>query len=263
MEALLGLLDPKAFSSILVLAVLIALETAIPLFVGRRGRVHHNAKNFAIGLFNVFALGALFAIVFRWQANVAGEQEWGILGLLDAPLWLETALAFVLFDAWMYCWHRANHEIKFLWRFHRAHHTDTEMDASTAVRFHPVEIVFSSLLRLLIIPLIGLSLGQLALYESLLLPVILIQHANFRMPFELDTALRVVFVTPWMHWVHHSELQPETDSNYSSLFSWCDRIGGTFRLRSDPGAINYGLAEFRESRWLSLWGFLRTPFRRL
>jgi sterol desaturase/sphingolipid hydroxylase (fatty acid hydroxylase superfamily) len=253
----------KLIATVTVLAVLWTLESLAPLFAGRQRRTRHIATNLAVGLFNSVVLGFIFAFAFRWEADRIVAPGWGLLGLFEAPRWVETAIAIVLFDAWMYLWHRANHRIPLLWRFHRAHHTDAEMDASSAVRFHPIEIAYSSCLRLLVIPLIGIDLAQLAIYEAALLPVILFHHSNIHMPYRLDAALRAVIVTPWMHWVHHSDRQPETDSNYSSLFSWCDRIGGTFRIRTDPLAIRYGLSEFREPRWATLWGFLKTPFTSL
>jgi hypothetical protein len=169
----------------------------------------------------------------------------------------------LLLDAWMYAWHRANHALPFLWRFHRMHHSDPTVDVTTALRFHCGEIVLSSLLRLAVVPLLGLELWQVILYETMLLPVIAFHHSNVALPERWDRLLRLVIVSPNMHRVHHSDWQPETDSNFASIFSWWDRLGRSFRLRPDVRTLHYGLREFDGDRWQSLWGLLRTPLARL
>jgi sterol desaturase/sphingolipid hydroxylase (fatty acid hydroxylase superfamily) len=169
--------------------------------------------------------------------------------------------AVVLMDGWMYLWHRLNHRLPWLWRFHAVHHADAEMDATSAVRFHTGEIALSSVARLAVLPLLGLSVGQVLLYEALLLPVILFHHSNVRVPAALDRVLRLVIVTPWMHWVHHSEWRPETDSNFSSVLSVWDRLFGSFRLRERPGEIRLGLGMTDEHAWRTLPGMLAMPFR--
>jgi sterol desaturase/sphingolipid hydroxylase (fatty acid hydroxylase superfamily) len=163
----------------------------------------------------------------------------------------------------MYLWHRANHAIPFLWRFHRMHHSDPAVDVTTALRFHVGEITLSSTLRLAVIPLLGLRLGEVILYETLLLPVIAFHHSNVALPEKWDRRLRAVIVSPNMHRVHHSDWQPETDSNFSSIFSWWDRLGRSFRLRPDIRALRYGLRDFDGQEWQNLWGLLRTPLRTL
>jgi sterol desaturase/sphingolipid hydroxylase (fatty acid hydroxylase superfamily) len=180
---------------------------------------------------------------------------------LDAPAWVTWPLAILLFDGWMYDWHVLNHKVPLLWRFHAVHHSDREMDASSALRFHTGEIVLSGCGRLIVLPVLGMTMPQLLLYELLLQPVILFHHSNERVPARLDAMLRWLIVTPWMHWVHHSRWQPETDSNYASVLSVWDRIFGTFRLRSQPRQINLGLDEDRSERqWRTLWGMLARPF---
>ena len=183
----------------------------------------------------------------------------------DAPLpvWAQWLIILLLFDLWQYTWHRINHRVRFLWRFHSVHHVDADMDASTAVRFHPVEIMLSFLARTVVMSLLGMSVGQMLLYESILLPVILFHHSNIKIPERSDRALRWLIVTPYMHWVHHSERQPETDSNYSSLLSVWDRIFRSFRLRPDPERIVLGLDSYPEVNWRSIRGSLMMPFMTL
>jgi len=175
---------------------------------------------------------------------------------------LQWVTAIVFFDCWQYWWHRLNHRIPLLWRFHSVHHADAELDVSSGVRFHTGEMMLSFIARLAVIPLLGITLPQLAIYEAISLPVILFHHSNLRISGGLDRRLRWFIVTPWMHFVHHSRWQPETDSNYSSLLSVWDRIFGSFRLREKPEEISLGLNEWQEREWRRLPGMLAAPFRK-
>ena len=251
----------KTVLAIAVLAFLWCLETWLPLYRERHGnRLKHAGRNIVIALFNttvILMLYGIMAVVALWNYN----QKIGLLNLLDLPPTIETGIALLLFDGWMYLWHRANHKIPFLWRFHRMHHSDREMDVTSATRFHTGELIFSSILRLGVIPLLGLELWQLVLYEVMLLPVIQFHHSNVNLPERWDRLLRAIIVSPNMHRVHHSRIQHETDSNYSSVFSFWDRLACTFRRREDVGAIEFGLLEFDDLKWQTILGMLRTPFR--
>jgi sterol desaturase/sphingolipid hydroxylase (fatty acid hydroxylase superfamily) len=178
------------------------------------------------------------------------------------PVYLEAMVAFIMFDIWMYFWHLVNHKIRLLWRFHRVHHSDIEMDATTAMRFHPGEIIYSSFLRLIIIPMIGINLAQLIIYEMFLQAVIIFHHSNVNLPEQWDRIFRVVIVTPNMHRVHHSKEWSESNSNYSSILSFWDRLNRTFRKKEDTGTIQYGLRILRDTKWQRFWGMLVTPFKR-
>jgi sterol desaturase/sphingolipid hydroxylase (fatty acid hydroxylase superfamily) len=242
------------------LAVLWALESVAPMFEGRRHRAGHGAANLALGALNA-AVALLFAGATLWVTEQARARGWGLLHLAALPSLASGVAAVVLMDGWMYAWHRLNHRVPLLWRFHAVHHADAEMDATSGLRFHTGEIALSSAARLAVLPLLGLSVGQVLLYETLLLPVILFHHSNVRVPARLDRALRLVMVTPWMHWVHHSEWRPETDSNFSSVFSFWDRVFGSFRLRERPREIRLGLGLADEHAWRTLPGMLAMPFR--
>lgn len=249
----------------LCLAVLWTIEATAPMFERSTGRVGHDVGNMVLGIFNAALASALFAGatlgVTEWSAG-AGFGLLHLSLLASLPIWLEYSIAILVFDAWQYLWHRLNHRIPFLWRFHAVHHSDAAMDATTGLRFHTGEILLSSTARLVVLPILGLSIGQVLAYEAVLLPIILFHHSNMRMPKELDRIARSVIVTPWMHWVHHSDWQPETDSNYSSIFSWWDRLFGSFRLRSDPSGIRLGLGQ-PESEWRTVRGVIRMPLGRV
>ena len=245
-----------------VLVVLWVLEAVAPMFAERRRRVSHDAANVALGLLNAVVAALLFGGAMLLVTEWARQEPFGLLHWLDWPAWIAWPLGLVLFDAWMYVWHVLNHKTPLLWRFHAVHHADRELDASSAMRFHTGEIVLSSCARLAVLPLIGLTMPQLLVYESILLPVILFHHSNVRVPRRVDAIIRWVVVTPWMHWVHHSRWQPETDSNYASVLSIWDRLFGTFRLRDDPTRIELGLDDDHDERqWRTLWGMLTRPFR--
>lgn len=257
----------RSATAVTLLVLLLVWESWSPFgayFAGdSRGRLRHGAKNLALGVFNALLTGLVFVALWWKASEWAQEHRFGLLNWLSLPDGMRVIGAFLLFDAWMYGWHRLNHRIPFLWRFHRTHHSDPQMDVTTANRFHLGEIFLSSILRVPVIVLLGMQLWELALYEAAMFTVVQIHHANIALPSWLDRGLRALIVTPFMHKVHHSRWQPETDSNYSSLFSFWDRLFGTFRLREDPTTVQFGLAEFDEPKHQSLPGLLATPLRRV
>jgi len=257
----------RTISSLTWLAILLIWESGVPYFTyfaGRhRERAGHGLKNMALGILNSLFIGLAFAALWWATAQWAQSHHFGILNQLSLPAWARLILALLLFDAWMYWWHRLNHRIPFLWRFHRTHHSDPRMDVTTANRFHIGEIAISSVLRIPVIALLGLQLWELALYELVMFAVVQMHHANIALPAQLDRALRLLIVTPFMHKVHHSRWQPETDSNYSSLFSFWDRLFRTFRSRNDPRTLIYGLEEFDQPENHTLLGLLTTPIKRV
>jgi len=242
------------------LILLLTLESWLPAAGNRRRRLRHAARNLTLWLLNALAVALLAAPFIASVAGWAEESRFGLLNLLSLPPAIATVTAILLFDGWLYLLHRANHKFGLLWRFHRVHHSDPEMDATTATRFHTGEVLISAALRLALIPLLGVTLWQLLTYESLMLPVILFHHSNVRFPEKADRWLRALVVSPALHRVHHSRLQVETDSNYSIIFSFWDRIGGTLRLRKDGRPVDFGLAEYDGEEWQQVSRLLTTPF---
>jgi sterol desaturase/sphingolipid hydroxylase (fatty acid hydroxylase superfamily) len=245
----------------LVLAVLWLGEARAPIHAGRSQRLSHGATNLALAGINALLIGVIAAALFA-MTTWAASADFGLVRWLGLQGWTQWLAAIVLFDAWQYAWHRLNHRVPLLWRFHALHHADAAMDVTTGVRFHSVEVLLSFGARLMVLPLLGMTVPQLLLYELLALPVILFHHSNLRVPPAWDAILRAVLVTPAMHLVHHSRWQPETDSNYASFLSVWDRLFGTFRLRERPEEIELGLDGYTEGEWRSLAGLLAAPFRR-
>lgn len=271
MESLLATLQQtQTIALIAGLALLFLWESIHPFYdyfagsLKRRGT--HVIRNLVIGSFNaalvVFVFVGLWFVASVW----ADESRFGVMhwlqDLFDLPLWIHAIGAVLLLDLWMYIWHRINHKLPFFWRFHCVHHSDPNMDVTTASRFHIGEIFFSSLFRIPLIILFGIYLWELVLYETLMFAVVQFHHANVFLPEKLDRVLRAVIVTPAMHRVHHSRWQPETDSNYSSLFSFWDRIGRSFRLNPDPKNIRLGLDEFDREEDQTVRGLFKTPIRK-
>ena len=251
----------------LVLLLLLVWESSAPfaLYFVRDSadRFRHGLKNLVLGILNAVVVALFFVALWWTTAEWAQAHHFGLLNWWPLPGWARLVAAFLLFDAWMYFWHRLNHRIPFFWRFHRMHHSEPRMDVTTASRFHLGEIVLSSILRVPIIALLGLKLWELALYEVAMFTVVQLHHANIALPAWLDRGLRVLIVTPFMHKVHHSRWQSETDSNYSSLFSFWDRLFGTFRLRAQPDTLQFGLDDFNQPEDHTLIGLLTTPLKRI
>lgn len=246
--------------TLLSLALLFFLEHILPHYKERTGHFKHTLPNFGIaavnGIINALIFAGLVVAVSEWSS----QHSVGLLNMIRLSVAVEGFIAFVLFDAWMYVWHRANHRLSFLWRFHRMHHIDEQMDASTALRFHPGEIIISACLRLIVVPLIGMTILQLIIYETVMNAVIIFHHSNIALPERYDRWLRALIVTPNMHRVHHSELQFETDSNYSTVFSFWDRLLRSFRKRADTLTITLGIESMRPVQWNGFLYMLKVPF---
>ncbi len=243
------------------LAALWAVESIVPMFVSRSHRASHAAANLVLAAINA-GVAFVFAFAVLFVTETARKHHFGLLYQFDLPLWLHGLLALLAFDCWQYWWHRINHRVPLLWRFHAVHHADAEMDVTSGVRFHTGEIVLSFAARLAVLPLIGMTLPMLLLYELIALPIILFHHSYIRISANADRCLRWLIVTPWMHYVHHSRWQPETDSNYSSLLSIWDRLFRSFRLREKPQEIELGLDHWQRHEWRGLGGMLAAPFRK-
>lgn len=268
-ELLTGLSLTQALSLVIGLAIFLSWESIQPFFgfFGRasRGRFRHVATNLILGAINSLAVAFVFVALWLAAAEWAFANNFGLLNVLHSnvglPVWAHVLLAVLLLDAWTYLWHRMNHRIPFLWRFHRVHHSDRQMDVTTATRFHFGEIVLSSALRIPLIILLGVYVWELVLYETLMFAVVQFHHADIRLPDALDRILRVVIVTPNMHKVHHSRIRLETDSNYSAFLSIWDRLFSSFRIRPDPSEIEFGLDEFSPEDAASMASLLKMPAR--
>ena len=158
-----------------------------------------------------------------------------------------------------YLFHRLQHGLPLMWRFHRIHHSDPRLDASTSLRFHPVEGVAQTAFQAVAIVVFGIRLDAVALFDTLLLMLLYVQHANIAWPERVDRVLRLALVTPDVHHVHHSREQRYTDSNFADVFTLWDRVLGTYAEAPDRRAIAYGLAEFDADAHQTVKGMTLMP----
>lgn len=216
----------------------------------------------------LFALGILVARVVL-PLGAVGYAAWlagtgaGLFNLLKVPGWLTLAASVILLDLAIYAQHVLFHKVPLLWRLHRVHHADTEMDATTGIRFHPLEIALSLGIKLVAITLIGAPPMAVFLFEVLLNAGALFTHANLRLPARWEVRLRWMIVTPGMHRVHHSWERIDTDSNYGFNLSLWDRLFRTYRPEPVPGEADmvFGVETFRAPRERRIDALLTQPFR--
>ncbi len=192
----------------------------------------------------ISALAASYALDWR--------PDWwsGTTGLL---------LDLVILDCWIYWWHRANHEIPFLWRFHEVHHLDEFLDVTSALRFHAGEVILSSLVRATVIYLLDVPLTSVIVFETAILFGAIFHHSNLKLPPVLERALSKIIVTPSIHWVHHHAIRRDTDSNYATVLSLWDRLFATRSPTERWAEMPIGVERRRDE---GLFGLLLRPFRR-
>ena len=205
----------------------------------------------------------LFPLVAIGVAAQVDDANFGLLQSHDGPFALQVLAGVVVLDLVIYLQHRIFHRVPWLWRLHRMHHSDTEFEVSTAIRFHPLEIVLSMLIKICMIVICGVPALAVLLFEILLNATALFSHADISLPASLDRKLRWLWVTPDMHRIHHSTVPLETNSNYGFCLSIWDRLFESYRalpLRN-PAEMPIGLEQFRESREQGMLPLLSQPFR--
>lgn len=250
----------QPFAAVIVMALFWLWESYRPFFKNPYKRVKHGLINIIITLINAVLIILIFSGFTVFAAEYSLQNSFGILYNFSMPEIIQWAAALIILDMWNYWWHRINHLVPFFWRFHRMHHSDLNMDVTTATRFHFGEITLSSIIRLPIIFLIGIPIWTLIIYDFILLLNTLFHHSNISISKSADKQLRYFIVSPFMHKVHHSRIQAETDSNYSSFLTLWDRIFGSYRERDDYENINFGLDRFDSEDDQSFTGLLKTPF---
>jgi sterol desaturase/sphingolipid hydroxylase (fatty acid hydroxylase superfamily) len=244
---------------IAAMAGLAILETLLPFFTKdwRRRHALPNLALTAVTLFLNFAFnaGALFVTA------VLVENHFGLLSIAHLSPLGGVMISIVVLDASTYLAHRLMHAIPTLWRAHSVHHADPLVDVTTALRFHPIEIVWRFTMLMAPAWLLGLPAEGLAAYRVVSAFVALLEHMNVRLWQPLDTALSLVVGTPNMHKLHHSRVESETNTNYGNLFSLFDRVLGTFTPSARAATVDYGLDGHDDAETQRFVGLLRLPFR--
>ena len=258
------------YQSPLRLGFFVGLFTLIALWEWLKPRRGQNAKRvsrWANNLSLVVVATLLVRLVVPMGLAVMAlhgqESAWGLFNYLTLSLWLEVVLALVLLDLAIYWQHRIFHQVPVLWRLHRVHHSDQAFDVSTAVRFHPLEILLSIFIKGLLVIILGIPATAIIIFEVILNGVALFNHGNIRLPKGLDAIIRTLVVTPDMHRIHHSDIPVETNSNYGFNLSIWDKMFGSHTAQPQKGhqGINIGLKEFSTQQQAN--GFrvlLKMPF---
>ncbi len=246
-----------------VFLVLFIAEGSRQLRKRVQNRWHRVFINFVVSLPAFTLLRLLLIPAMVWLA--AKNENWhaGLNYLYDLPTWAEAMIAFVLLDYTNYLWHILNHKIPLLWRFHLVHHTDADLDITTALRFHFGEIIGSVFYRGAWVVLTGASPLLVLVYEIVFEGCTQFHHSNIKLPLKLERALNKIIVTPRMHGIHHSVVRNETDSNYSVIFSFWDRMHHTIRLRIPQQQVVMGVPAYSNQQELTIGFLLKLPFTKI
>lgn len=259
----------EAFIRVAIFLTLFLIFAALETRAPRRQLIQTRAKrwttNLLISVINSLTLRFLsIALPFLavGAAMDAESQNWGLFNVLNWPFWATFPLTILLFDFAIWLQHLLTHKLPVLWRFHRVHHADRDFDVTTALRFHPIEIAASMLVKITLAYALGPPAIAIFAFEIILNGTALFNHANLRMPTRLDQTLRLILVTPDMHRVHHSSIRSEHDSNYGFALSIWDRIFRTYKAQPSQGhdSMQIGL-HWQDDNPAKLGWSLMLPFR--
>ncbi len=246
-----------------ILVAMILLELAAPRRPLSVSRLRRWASNLGIVFLNSILLRLLLPLAATGFALVAANRGWGLFNLFLVPTWVAVIASIVLLDLAIYLQHVLFHAVPALWRLHRMHHADLDVDVTTGARFHPIEILLSMLIKFAVIALLGAPAAAVMIFEVLLNATAMFNHGNVRLPLGLDRVLRLFVVTPDMHRVHHSIEDHETNSNFGFNLPWWDRLFGTYKAQPDAGheAMTLGIRDYRAPKLATaLPGMLILPF---
>jgi sterol desaturase/sphingolipid hydroxylase (fatty acid hydroxylase superfamily) len=236
------------------------LERRRPLRRAVEPKLRREARNLAVAAAGAAALSVTEKPLADALTSLVERRRWGLLKLLRLPAWLEVAVAVVLLDYTLYLWHVLTHRVPVLWRLHLAHHVDLDLDASTALRFHFSELVVSVPWRAGQILLIGVSPLALSAWQTFLFLSILFHHSNVELPAAAERRLGRFVVTPRMHGIHHSWVEDEANSNWSSGLTLWDWLHGTLRLDVPQDGITVGVPAYRDPSEVGLAEVFKLPF---
>jgi sterol desaturase/sphingolipid hydroxylase (fatty acid hydroxylase superfamily) len=248
--------------AVALFALLFALERLFPLRKETRTLIGRLLVNVAVSVLTFLAAAALVQPAAQWALRWSADRPFGLVHFVTLPAWLELIASFLLMDLAFYYWHVANHRVPFLWRFHNVHHTDPELDVSTAFRFHFGEIALSSIFGMVQISLIGISPWAFAVYQLVFQSEVLFHHSNVRLPIRFERLLNKALVTPRMHGIHHSQVQRENNSNFGTVFPWWDRLHHTLGLNIPQSKITIGVPGYSLPEDNTVPNALLMPFRK-
>lgn len=219
-------------------------------------------NNILLSFTDTIVLRLVFPVLPVGIALFCAGKGWGILNYFPFPSWLAVISGVVLLDLIIYLQHKMFHLTPVFWRLHKVHHIDQDIDVTTGLRFHPLEMILSMIIKITAVFVIGAPPVSVVIFEILLNGITMFNHANFNIPPALDRIIRLMIVTPDMHRVHHSVIVKETNSNYGFSFSWWDRLFGTYRREPENGHLQMkiGLNGYFDPKYLQLSQMLIIPF---
>jgi sterol desaturase/sphingolipid hydroxylase (fatty acid hydroxylase superfamily) len=238
------------------------LELLVPYRSNSVSKFKRWINNLSMTLFNSIIITLIFSAAIVNTALYAQSQQLGLLNILEIPTWLKVLVTVAFMDLIIYIWHLLNHEMPFLWRFHRVHHSDLNMDVSTATRFHVVELVISAVIKISIIFFLGAGPLGVMIFEGTLVLCAQFSHSSLKVPRWFETLYWILFVPPSMHRIHHSVVIKERDTNYGTIFSFWDRILGTLLTRVNQDKIRIGIGAYAKPEKLNFHQLLVMPFTR-
>jgi sterol desaturase/sphingolipid hydroxylase (fatty acid hydroxylase superfamily) len=246
----------------LAYASLFVLERALPLRQPKESLIPRLLVNIMISATAFAIAAALVRPAADAMLDFTKANSFGLMPLLGLTGVLEVIAVFLLLDLSFYYWHVANHRVPFLWRFHNVHHIDPDLDVTTAFRFHFGEVGLSAGFRAAQVLLIGPSLTAYLIYEVAFELGTLFHHSNLKMPLSLERAVNLIFVTPRMHGIHHSEIREENLTNFGVVFPWWDRLHRTLRLNIPQARVTIGIPGYSGPGDNAVLQALVMPFRR-
>jgi sterol desaturase/sphingolipid hydroxylase (fatty acid hydroxylase superfamily) len=222
------------------------------------------AVNWGVAIVDALVVRLLFPAAAVGAALDAAAGGWGLFNALDLPVWLAIAATLLILDLAIWGQHVATHKVPLLWRLHRVHHSDRDMDVTTAIRFHPIEIALSMILKIGLVYALGAPAIAVLAFEVLLNGCAMFNHSNIRLPGGAERVVRALFVTPDMHRIHHSTVRAEHDRNYGFNLSIWDRMFGTYLARPAAGqdGMTIGLDGVQDDRPARFGWTLTFPFRK-
>ena len=246
-----------------VFALMAVWELIEPRRTQTIGRGWRWPNNLGVVVVDTLLVRILFPTAAVGVALVAEAHGLGLFNVLPLPAWIGVVASVILLDLAIYFQHVLFHAVPVLWRLHRMHHADLDIDVSTGLRFHPIEILLSMVIKLAVVIALGAPAIAVLIFEVLLNATSMFNHSNVHIPERLDGVVRWFVVTPDMHRVHHSIVARETNSNFGFNLPWWDRLFGTYRAQPAAGheAMKIGIEQFRDPRELRLDRMLLQPFR--
>jgi len=245
-----------------IFLVLLLLQWQFPLRRQHFSALRRLARNFVLSIPGFAIVRLLMLPIPLAIAMWVQDRHLGLLNWLAPPRWIVIIATFLLMDYAYWWWHWANHMVPLFWRFHNVHHTDLDLDVSTAARFHFGEMLFSVGFLSLAVILFGIAPIMLLVFFITFEAATLFHHSNWRLPINLERILNLIIVTPRMHGIHHSIVQRETNSNWGTIFCWWDKLHRTLRRDIPQDAVTIGVAAYRDENELTLGKLFALPFGR-